>query len=82
MPVGDALVADTPGIRELAPYDLAPRDVAPCFPEISGLAIDCQFRSCLHDLEPGCVVRAAAESGALHAGRYESYLRMMRGEAS
>ena len=28
--------------------------------------------------EPGCAVRAAAESGALHARRYESYRRLRR----
>lgn len=78
--VGDARVADTPGIRELAPFDLPPRELARCFPDIDAIAAGCQFRSCVHDREPGCAVREAAESGALHAGRYDSYRRMLRGE--
>lgn len=80
--VGDARVADTPGIRELAPYDLGPRDLGRAFPEIDALAAGCQFRSCVHDHEPGCAVREAATTGALHAGRYDSYLRMLHGDPS
>lgn len=78
--VGTALVADTPGIRELAPYDLPPRELARCFPELEGVGEGCQFRGCTHDHEPGCAVREAAANGALHPGRYESYLRMLRGD--
>lgn len=82
LPIDGALVADTPGIRELAPFDLPPRELGRCFPDIETFAAGCQFRSCVHDHEPGCAVREAAENGALHGGRYESYRRMLHGDAA
>lgn len=79
-PLGTALVADTPGIRELAPYQLPPEALGHCFPEIRALLPGCQYGDCLHQSEPGCAVRAAAEAGQLSADRYDSYLRQLRNE--
>ncbi len=79
--VGGASIADTPGIRELAPFELPPRALGDCFPELRALSPDCQFGDCLHQSEPGCAVRAAHERGALSADRYDSYLRQLRGES-
>ena len=48
------------------------------FPEVARLAAGCRFSDCRHMREPGCVVRAAAETGTWHARRYESYRRLRR----
>jgi len=72
-----ARVIDTPGVREIQPAGIAPEDLAGHFPEFAALAPSCLLGSCLHDGEPGCAVRAAAESGAVHEDRYESYLRIL-----
>jgi len=62
-------VIDTPGMRELQLW--ADEDeVGGAFPEIEELARGCRFRDCRHELEPGCAVREALESGTLDAGRY------------
>ena len=45
------------------------------------LAARCRFGDCAHDSEPGCAVRAAAESGALDPARLESWRRLRRGLA-
>ncbi len=70
-------VADTPGIRELGAFGAAPGEVARGFREIDAHAADCVFGDCRHRGEPGCAVREALASGAVHPERYESFLRLL-----
>lgn len=70
-------VADTPGLRELAPWDVTADDLAGCFPEMRPFLADCRWPACLHRHEQGCAVRAAAERGAVDPARYDSYLRLL-----
>jgi ribosome biogenesis GTPase / thiamine phosphate phosphatase len=73
-------VADTPGIRELASFEIPPRDLARCFRELRSHVDGCAFGDCLHDREPDCAVRSAVQRGAVSAERYDSYLRQLHGE--
>jgi ribosome biogenesis GTPase / thiamine phosphate phosphatase len=77
LPQGAALI-DSPGVRDFAPAVDALDERSLGFPEVARLAPACRFSDCRHMREPGCAVRAAAESGALHARRYESYRRLRR----
>jgi ribosome biogenesis GTPase len=70
-------VADTPGLREVAPWNIPPEDLDVCFPEFRPYLGQCRFSDCLHAREQGCAVRAAMERGAIDLGRYESYLRLL-----
>ncbi len=74
---GDALVVDTPGIRELETGALEPELVIGIYPEIERAAHACRFRDCRHDREPGCGVLDAIEQGSIPASRYASYRRLM-----
>jgi ribosome biogenesis GTPase len=69
-------VADTPGWKSLALWDMTPEELDGYFPDIAPLVSQCQFSDCTHTHEPGCAVLAALESGDLHPARYDSYLRM------
>ncbi|MDT8306866.1 MAG: ribosome small subunit-dependent GTPase A [Anaerolineae bacterium] len=69
-------VADTPGIRGLALYDVEPHELDGYFREIAPLVAHCQFNDCTHRHEPGCAVRAAVEAGEVSEERYDSYLRL------
>lgn len=71
---GGGYIADTPGIRAIGLYNIEPSEVDGYFPEIAPLINDCRFSDCAHINEPGCAVRAAAETGAISSERYESYL--------
>jgi len=77
IPGGGRLI-DSPGVRDFAPAldCLEPSTLG--FIEVARLAPNCRFDDCKHMREPGCAVASAAESGALHARRYESYRRMRR----
>ena len=75
LPQGGCLI-DTPGMRELKLTGV--EDVADqVFDDIEALALDCRFRDCRHHREPGCAVRAALESGALDAGRFSNYAKLL-----
>jgi ribosome biogenesis GTPase len=73
-------IADTPGIRELAPFALPAEVLGSTFPELRAASAGCQFRDCRHDGERGCAVRPAASAGQLSARRFDSYLRQLHGE--
>lgn len=69
-------VADTPGIRSLALFDLEAGELDGYYREIAPLVSDCQFSDCTHRHEPNCAVRAAVEQGRISWERYDSYLRL------
>ncbi|NKQ35728.1 MAG: ribosome small subunit-dependent GTPase A [Chloroflexi bacterium] len=69
-------VADTPGIRGLALFDLEPTELDAYFREIAPYVPACRFSDCSHRHEPGCAVRTAVEQGKISQQRYESYLRL------
>lgn len=73
---GGGYVADTPGIRSLALFDIEPAELDGYFREIAPLIHDCQFSDCTHRNEPKCAVRAAAKDGRISPERYDSYLRL------
>jgi len=73
-----AMLIDSPGVRDFAPAVEALDERTLGFPEVARLAAHCRFTDCRHLREPGCAVRTAAENGALHARRYESYRRLRR----
>lgn len=75
---GDGIrIIDTPGIRSFGLWKMDAEELRWYFPEFVVRAAGCKFRDCSHSHEPGCAVRAAAESGAISLRRHETYLRML-----
>lgn len=75
-PFGQAILVDTPGIREFGLGDIQPEEVSAGFKEICALEGQCKFADCSHRAEPGCAVRFAVEEGSILEARYNSYLRI------
>ncbi len=69
-------VADTPGIRGWALYDIEPNELDAYFREIEPFVTMCQFSDCSHTNEPKCGVKQAVADGQITAGRFDSYLRL------
>jgi ribosome biogenesis GTPase len=69
-------VADTPGIRALALFDLDPEEIDAYFPDIAPYVPQCNFSDCTHTVEPGCAVQEALEENEIAEHRYESYVRL------
>jgi ribosome biogenesis GTPase len=74
---GGALLMDTPGLREMQPWD-AEHGVAQAFADIDSLAAQCRFGDCRHEAEPGCAVLAALTAGALDPARVENRRKLLR----
>ena len=72
-------LADVPGLRTLALWDIQDEELDAYFREIAPLVPKCQFNDCTHSHEPGCAVRKAAENGQIDPRRYDSYLRLRFG---
>ncbi len=53
---GGGYVADTPGLKALALWDIKPEEIDGYFPELRPLVEVCQFSDCTHVHEPGCAV--------------------------
>ncbi|MBX7133015.1 MAG: ribosome small subunit-dependent GTPase A [Fimbriimonadaceae bacterium] len=75
---GDLRIIDTPGVRSFGLFDVEREDLPWYFPEFEGPSENCKFRDCMHDHEPICGVREAAERGRISPYRYETYLRVLR----
>lgn len=73
-------VADTPGLKALALWDIQPEEIDGYFPELRPLVHLCQFSDCTHTHEPGCAVQKAVDEGTVHPARYASFVRMRGGE--
>lgn len=74
LPTG-VMVIDTPGMREI---HLDTADMSQVFTDIERFAANCRFDDCTHNIEPGCQVRVALDSGELDAKRFESYQKLQR----
>ncbi len=72
LPEGGWLV-DTPGIRELMPYGMDPRELGDYFVEFAEPSQSCRFKGCSHLKEPDCGVKQALEEGRITEERYRSY---------
>jgi ribosome biogenesis GTPase len=77
---GGGYLADTPGLKAFALWDIEPSELDGYFREIRPLVQECAFSDCTHLHEPGCAVVQAVEDGRIDPGRYESYLRIRMGE--
>lgn len=76
LPFGGRLI-DSPGVWEYGLWRMEREELEAGFPEFHDLDQPCRFNDCSHRGEPGCAVRAAAETGAVPAWRYESWLRLL-----
>jgi ribosome biogenesis GTPase len=77
---GGGYVADTPGLKALALWDIEPDELDAYFPEMRGLVAECDFSDCTHIHEPGCAVLEAVSGGRISPERYDSYRRIRLGE--
>lgn len=77
IPVADGgYVADTPGIKTLAVWDVEPGELDAYFREIHAHVAECRFTNCTHQDEPGCGVRAALARGDISTERFDSYMKL------
>lgn len=74
LPLGGKLI-DSPGIRDFSLWHINIEQLQRGFIEIASLLGNCKFRNCQHELEPGCAILKAVESGKIGPERFSSYER-------
>ena len=74
LPRGGKLI-DSPGNRDFSLWHINIEQLQRGFVEIAHLLGDCKFRNCKHELEPGCAILNAVESGKIGPERLSSYER-------
>ncbi|MGB9673636.1 MAG: ribosome small subunit-dependent GTPase A [Anaerolineales bacterium] len=72
-------IADTPGLKALALWDIQPEELDGYFPEMRALVSQCAFNDCTHTHEPDCAILNALKNGKIHPSRYQSYLNIRNG---
>lgn len=77
LPNGSMLI-DSPGMREFGLTIADDEDVTFHHPQVEELSVQCRFRNCTHQQEPGCAVVAAVENGGLPLAVYRNYLKLIR----
>ena len=69
-------MVDTPGLREVGMWALAPTALDVVLPRAAPLPRRVPLRRLHARVEPDCAVRAAVEAGEVSVARYESYLKL------
>ena len=66
---GETQLIDSPGLQEFGLHHLQAADLLQYFPDLSHLVGQCRFHNCTHRAEPGCAVKAAAQTGKIRTER-------------
>jgi ribosome biogenesis GTPase / thiamine phosphate phosphatase len=77
---GGGYVADTPGLKALALWDIEPEELDGYFPEMRNRVMDCEYNDCSHLDEPNCAIQDAVKRGLIPEQRYRSYIRLRSGD--
>lgn len=77
MPKENAFVIDTPGFSSLMLPCMETAELKRYFPEMAEYEGQCRFLGCIHENEPGCMVKEALNNGIIAKERYESYILML-----
>jgi ribosome biogenesis GTPase len=73
---GSTFIADTPGVREFANFELDPQNLKFAFVEFQKCQERCAIPNCSHTHEPGCAVRQAVEDDKISIDRYSNYQKL------
>ncbi|WZP01028.1 ribosome small subunit-dependent GTPase A [Isosphaeraceae bacterium EP7] len=73
-------VVDTPGLRQFELWGVEQADVEAYFVEFRPFIPKCKYPDCSHTHESDCAVKDAVHLGLIHAGRYESYMKLYFGQ--
>lgn len=71
------MVIDTPGMRELQVWG-DEEGLKFVFDDIENLSLNCRYRNCSHENEPGCAVQKAISENSLDPKRLESFLKLKK----
>jgi ribosome biogenesis GTPase len=80
LPDGGSVI-DNPGVRSLGLHAEG-EGVEGLFSDIEEWSLECRFRDCSHESEPGCRVRAGVDAGEITNDRWTAYLHFVQEQSS
>jgi ribosome biogenesis GTPase len=72
----DARIIDSPGFQTFGLAHLSPSQRVHAMADFRPYLGQCRFHSCTHRQEPGCAIRAAAQSGEIDPLRYRLFVAL------
>jgi ribosome biogenesis GTPase len=76
LPYENGFIADTPGFSSME-LEIDSERLAYTFPGFEEEGLNCKFRGCLHESEPGCKIKAMVEQGLILKESYDNYLKLL-----
>jgi len=74
----NSFIADSPGFSSINLDKVEERDLKEYFTDFHEYDVDCKFgNKCIHENEPGCMVKNAVEKKLLPEKRYQSYIQLL-----
>lgn len=70
-------LVDCPGLQEFGLSHLSFGQIEEGFADFRPHSGNCRFRDCRHQNEPDCAIKAAVQTGAIDARRYEQFQRIV-----
>ena len=58
--------------------EVMPEDLSYLYPDFIDYIHQCRFNGCMHDKEPGCMIKEAVAEGSISQGRYDRYIRNIK----
>ncbi|MFY9177558.1 MAG: ribosome small subunit-dependent GTPase A [Caldicoprobacterales bacterium] len=71
------MIVDTPGFSTMNMNEVMPEDLSYLYPDFIDYIHQCRFNGCMHDKEPGCMIKEAVAEGSISQGRYDRYIRIL-----
>lgn len=75
-----SMLIDCPGLQEFGLHHMSRAQIEYGFAEFRPFLGQCRFNDCRHEVEPGCALIAARDSGKVSARRFELLLRILAAE--
>lgn len=73
----NGMIADSPGFSSLTLDMLETIDLAHSYHDFKEASQYCKFNNCIHENEPGCMVKQLVEENKIPKSRYEDYLSFL-----
>lgn len=76
-PVAGGYLADTPGFSTISFEQVSKQELSQSILDFQS-HLNCKFRDCLHQSEPGCEVKLGVSNNEISTIRYENYLKILQ----
>ena len=78
LPVGNGLVADTPGFSSISFRGMKKQELKDHFIEFEKYQSECKYKDCMHDKDDHCKIKELVKEGTILKSRYENYIKFLR----